>query len=250
MPAVMARVSAGKSGLARTVFGRRSSSAGAESEAMAESKKAREADLIKAFPAQEDIVADSVLELLMMNGWPFYATLKVICRYITANLLIACLLGRTWSQRRVTYTKEVITLTIPGHEGDTDSTKVFDAIPMFQIEGIREMEPVPINTKSSQAKQSNASKDGDEVGESQCTENSRNDASTTASCEEDRPLGYSVMIKYANSIEIRTSEEGHNSGRSYYLKASLPSLQSPSSAIRTAPVYPSPSRGLYIVASL
>ena len=69
MPPIMARVvTSGKSGLARTVFGRRSSSAGVDSEEMTESKKAREADLIKAFPAQEDIVADLVLELLMMNG--------------------------------------------------------------------------------------------------------------------------------------------------------------------------------------
>ena len=92
---------------------------------------------------------------------------------------------------------------------------------MFQIEGIREMEPAPVNAKSSQSKQSNSSKEGDDLGESQCTENSRNEASTVTSCEEDRPLGYSVMIKYANSIEIRTSEEGHNSGRSYYVKASV-----------------------------
>ena len=68
MPPVVVSVSSGKGALARTVFGRRSSSAGAASEEIAESKKAREADLIKAFPAQEDIVADLVLELLMMNG--------------------------------------------------------------------------------------------------------------------------------------------------------------------------------------
>jgi hypothetical protein len=142
-------------------------------------------------------------------------------------------LDRTWSKRRVTYTNEVITLTIPVHEGDAataDSTKVFDSIPMFQIEGIREMEPAPVNTKLSQTKQSSANKDG-ELGESQCTETSRNDASTSASCDEDRPLGYSVMIKYANSIEIRTSEEGHNSGRSYYVKASPALINTPHTAI-------------------
>ncbi len=68
MPPVMVSVTSGKGALARTVFGRRSSSAEIENEEMTKSKKAREADLIKAFPAQEDIVADLVLELLMMNG--------------------------------------------------------------------------------------------------------------------------------------------------------------------------------------
>ncbi len=119
---------------------------------------------------------------------------------------------RTWSKRRVTYTKEVIILASTETKY-TSNPKNFDAIPMFQIEGIREMDNRP-ETPS----KSNRTKDNDD--DLQRTESSKNSATLSESGGKDRPFGHNTMVNFSHSIEINTSKDGINSGRSCYLKVS------------------------------
>ncbi len=66
MPVIAASVSGNR--LARTVFGHRQSHANVESVQRDTAKKEKEQGLIKSFPAENDLVGDIELELLMMNG--------------------------------------------------------------------------------------------------------------------------------------------------------------------------------------
>ncbi len=131
---------------------------------------------------------------------------------------------RTWSRRRIVYTQEVIVMTTPKADAQAASEEHgFDAIPIFQIESIKEIEKGADKAKSNRnCKPSKVCEgaDGGDAGESR----SRNESSAAESVDENRPFGYSVMIEFANSIEVRTSEDGLNSGRSFYLKVSLTAL--------------------------
>jgi hypothetical protein len=108
-------------------------------------------------------------------------------------------------------------MTTPKDEAQESSDKPeFDAIPIFQIVDVREMEDGAGKAKPNRdSKAAKKSEDADD-GESR----SRIESSAAESFDENRPFGYSVMIKLANSIEICTSDDGFNSGRSFYLKAS------------------------------
>ena len=119
---------------------------------------------------------------------------------------------RTWNKRRVTYTREVIILASTD-EKNKYGTMNFDAIPMFQIEGIREM-----NKKTEIASKSSRMKENDI--DSQSSETFKNNGSESGFEGKDRPFGQNTMIKFSNSIEINTSKDGVNSGRSYYVKVS------------------------------
>ncbi len=66
---------------------------------------------------------------------------------------------------------------------------------------------------------STTNEDADDGGDAGKTRFSK-ESSVAESSEETRPFGYSVMIKFANAIEIRTCDDGFNSGRSFYVKAS------------------------------
>jgi hypothetical protein len=130
---------------------------------------------------------------------------------------------RTWSKRRLIYTKEVITLTIP-EDVSTDQSRVFDAIPMFQIVEIRKMEseeeesPEQKIEKKKTADESTASRNSSSGRPESLELNESKNTPSVSSGADDKPLGYSIMLRFSNSIEIRTSEEGFNSGRSYYVK--------------------------------
>ena len=89
---------------------------------------------------------------------------------------------------------------------------------MFEIEAIRKMETEEdenIEIKEEKLKQEPEDRDSRTSGEI-CRSSA---APSSASRDDDKPLGYSVMIKFANAIAIKTNEEGFNSGRSYYVKA-------------------------------
>ena len=93
---------------------------------------------------------------------------------------------------------------------------------MFEIEDVHKMnddqkeycDPQEINGNNS-LQQENGTAAGD------------GGRAPSAAPSDDRPLGYTVMTKFVNAIEIETSEEGFNAGRSYYVKVcalALPSL--------------------------
>jgi hypothetical protein len=93
---------------------------------------------------------------------------------------------------------------------------------MFQIVSIKEMETGTEKDKSSRDSKPSKPSDDVDAGDSGQESRSRNASSVTGSLEENRPFGYSVMLKFAKAIEIRTSDDGFNSGRSFYVKASAP----------------------------
>ena len=84
---------------------------------------------------------------------------------------------------------------------------------MFEIEDVHKMnddqkeycDPQEINGNNS-LQQENGTAAGD------------GGRAPSAAPSDDRPLGYTVMTKFVNAIEIETSEEGFNAGRSYYVK--------------------------------
>jgi hypothetical protein len=73
MPVIVAGSVTGNR-LAHTVFGRRESHANKETVHQDLAKKEKEQGLIESFPAENDIVGDIELELLMMNGYSEFAT--------------------------------------------------------------------------------------------------------------------------------------------------------------------------------
>ena len=95
---------------------------------------------------------------------------------------------------------------------------------MFQIVEIRKMEQEK-EESSIEKEKSKKQKDADDsnarrnsTSSQPCEQqDSRNESSVT-SATDDKPLGYSIMLRFSNAIEIRTSEDGFNSGRSYYVK--------------------------------
>ncbi len=110
------------------------------------------------------------------------------------------------------YTKEVIALSSITGQIIAGGKRNFDAIPMFQITCIREMEKKP---KSSVE----AGHSPEIVDACEC---SNNLAAQPHPMEKDQPLplGHNVMLKFANSLQIKTTDDGLNCGRSYHLKAS------------------------------
>jgi hypothetical protein len=90
-------------------------------------------------------------------------------------------------------------------------TRNYDAIPMFQIEIIREM-------KMKKQKQSKSTPTEDNDRDSQCKENFKISGSVSEPESKDRPFGHNITANLSNSIEIKTSKDGINYGRSYYLK--------------------------------
>ena len=87
---------------------------------------------------------------------------------------------------------------------------------MFEIEDIHKMEDD--EEEHHEVKEDKPKKEPEDGESRNSGEMSRGAASLAPSIDDDKPLGYSVMIKFANTIEIVTSEEGFNSGRSYYVK--------------------------------
>jgi hypothetical protein len=123
---------------------------------------------------------------------------------------------RTWGKRRILYTREVIILTSTEAE-KSNCTKNFDAIPMFQIESIREME------QNSEAWPKSCRAKGNE-NDSQGAENFHSNESGSETRGRDRTFGRNPMIEHSKFIEIKTSKDGVNLGRSYCLKVSDPQM--------------------------
>ena len=95
---------------------------------------------------------------------------------------------------------------------------------MFQIVEIRKMEQEK-EESSIEKEKSKKQKDADDsnarrnsTSSQPCEQQDSRNESLVTSATDDKPLGYSIMLRFSNAIEIRTSEDGFNSGRSYYVK--------------------------------
>jgi hypothetical protein len=128
-----------------------------------------------------------------------------VCAFLFRLFNCQC---RTWIKRRVVYTKEVIAISSHACK-DYSGTINFDVIPMFQIKSVCELDK-----RSKSSPQAGPRPDTDAA----CESSREKTAAPSQSSEKTQPLGHNAMEKFANSLEIKTSEDGLNCGRSYHLK--------------------------------
>jgi hypothetical protein len=104
---------------------------------------------------------------------------------------------RQWHSRRVLYTDEAIIFTQPG------TSKIMDAIPLFEVEDV-----IIMNGDKSRS-------------DSMKAENSKNKGAVDKNDEPvvEKKCGDTNKVKFLNSLQIHTTENGYNSGRQYIVQA-------------------------------
>ena len=109
---------------------------------------------------------------------------------------------RTWHPRRLALTKDVLFLLHPG------STKIVDAIPLFELEDVAFMQDI---SKEGGSKSDSSSKK--DIAES------RVEANGKPPDIKEKKNGKSNMLKFSHSFQLRTPPDGYNTGRQYIIQA-------------------------------
>ena len=113
---------------------------------------------------------------------------------------------RAWHPRRFILTKDVILISHP------NSTKLVDGIPLFELEEVSFMQDLP--------------KEGASKGEDATKKDAKRDSLDPSAHHVDgkpdskeKKVGKTNKIKFHHSFQLRTSQEGYNSGRQYIIQA-------------------------------
>ena len=199
-----------------------------------EEKKIREHELTTTFPSSSDILMDNEMDLLMMDGCHFY--LSCFSLYECLNLMyIWHDWHRTWSKRRVVYTKNVLAFAKSASDGDHagypgEVTTLFDAVSynlkssQNHIELIKQNQiicnRVPCRLIRASSQVPFFEVDFVRIINDSPDTSSRLPCSSEGTQEKagEPSSPKTSKIRLTNTVEIRTVVEGFNSGRVYYLR--------------------------------
>ena len=187
----------------------------AEEDLLEQEKNLREKEIVERFPSSEEMCGDLEMGLLMIDGCDL-----AYQRALRKN--VSLFFGRTWSSRRVVYTKDVLIFSIPNGNTTDASESWFDAVPLFQIDKIHEMHASKQDrarrTKNQQPPTKPGNNSNQAVNESD--ENNNQDVpNDEALVENPEESGVEYGVEhYSNTLEVHTINEGYNAGRAYYLQ--------------------------------
>jgi hypothetical protein len=100
--------------------------------------------------------------------------------------------NRLFSPRRICYTGQVLAIAHTGSEA------IIDAIPLFEIEEVIDMNLLDVADKTKVRGTTHVDEEFDKDSQKKC--------------------GDTSQVKFRNSVQIRTVHGGYNSGRKYYIQ--------------------------------